>query len=90
MTDWADYFVETNEPPSSEEQALQFALVDFRTMKPETQKAFIVAALDEYCALAKDGKIEKHLAGQVLLRAQLVASWLDLPHPGKLKVVSNG
>lgn len=89
MTDWADYICDTSEPPGSEEQALQFALVDFRTMKPETQKAFMIAVLDEYTARAKEGPFDPYFAGQMLTRVQLIASFINArPQPG-LKMVSN-
>lgn len=90
MTDWADYYLNTSEPAGSEEQALQFALVDFRTMKPDTQKAFITAALDEYVSLARDGKVDVFTADQILFRAQWVASYVNLPQPGQLKMVRHG
>ena len=89
MTDWADYHHDFNKPPNSEEQALQFALVDFRTMKPDTQKAFLTAALDEYVSLARDGKVDVFTADQILFRAQWVASYVNLPQPGQLKMVAN-
>ena len=75
----------------SPERELQFALVEFRTMKPAMQKDFLVGALDEFCGLAKEGKIDSCVAGQILFRAKLIASFVDasLDQPGKVRLVVN-
>src|SRR5262249_39545280 len=57
-----------------DEQMLQFALVGFRTMNPEMRSAFLVGAMDEFCRMASDGEVDERLAGQLLTRAQLIAS----------------
>lgn len=57
-----------------DEAALQFALVGFRTMNPEMQRAFLVGAMDEFCAQAREGAVDQYSAGQLLTRAQLIAS----------------
>lgn len=77
------------EPSTNDEQTLQFALVGLRTMTPDMQRAFIVAALDEYCGLAKEGHVDPYVAGQILTRAQLIASFLIARETPKLTVVSN-
>jgi hypothetical protein len=87
MSDWADLYYEA-EPFG--EAYVQRMLVDFRTMNPKLQRDFIVSALDECVGAAKEGKIEKAFAGQVLRRAQLMASFLETAPVGTIKMVRNG
>lgn len=68
---------------------LQFALLGFRTMTQSMQRDFIVGAMDEMVGLAKEGKIDPYLAGQLKTRADLIASFLNETQPGKLKMVVN-
>ena len=66
---------------------LQFMLVDFRAAASNVQRDFIVAALDECCGLAKEGQMDRRTAGQILFRAQLIASFLESLEQPKLKVI---
>jgi hypothetical protein len=62
----------------------------------ERRADFLIRELDEFCALATNEETvdlierEKIAIGQILIRAQLVASFLMARHPSKLRVVSNG
>lgn len=50
----------------------------------------IIRDLDELCGLAKEGKVSEYAAGQILTRAQLIASFLEARRTPKFKVISNG
>lgn len=76
--------------PTKEETELELALVGFRTMKPDTQRAFLVGAMDEYVSLAKQQMVDPYLAGQLITRAQLIGSFILERKPGQLKVIRNG
>lgn len=62
----------------------------------ERRADFIIRELDEFCAMASNTETidlierEKIAIGQILTRAQLVASFLMMRHPGKLRIVHNG
>jgi hypothetical protein len=80
-----------SEPCYNDQTMLEFALIDFRGMKPDMQKSLVVAMLDEFCKLAKEEKLkDSYAAGQILTRAQLIASFINAGKPGKVRMIKNG
>lgn len=65
--------------PEEHEMALQFALVEFRTMDPEMQSAFLVGAMDELIEQARAGKVDKYAAEQIHRRAEHIYANVVLP-----------
>lgn len=69
---------------------------DSAELQIERRCDFIIRELDEFCAMATNPETidlierEKIAIGQILTRAQLVASFLMTRHPGKLRIVQNG
>ena len=59
--------------------------------RQEQRLDFIIRELDDFCGIARNGEQVDHNAiGQIMLRSQLIASFLLARQPAKFKVISNG